>query len=888
MDQEALAVAGQATLEEALNRMPQVTPDFGRVSNNPGNGKSQINLRGLGAGRTLVMLNGRRLAPSGIGTAVDVNNLPQALMDRVEVITGGATTVYGSDAVAGVVNFITRDDFEGFGVDASAYVTEEGDSNIYDVNVTWGHNFGRGNITLYGGYYDREASLQGERAFTAVAMSDTWQGEVQEGGSTTIPAGIIFLPLIDLGDGAARTTFDQNGVPVSFDPATDRYNFAPINYLQVPLTRISTGAFFNYELSDRVELYAEVSYANSEAAQTLAPVPAGGFFEINPDNPVLSPEAQQLFADELFPVSETTVGMIFLRRLAELGPRIIETDNDYTRVAAGLRGEINETWDFDAWLTYTRGDEDEFFLNDASFSRMQQGLLVDPLTGECFDTGNGCVPLNVFGEGNLSQAGLDFIRYESFLNKTSRTQKLVSAFVRGAPLDSWAGPVNMAFGVEWRDDDGSFKADDALSTNDALGYAPSASVNGSESVWEVYTEAAIPLAEGTPWAEYLGLEIGGRYSDYDNAGSVDSFKFGGEWQLPAPVRLRAMFQRSVRAPNLEEAFTEQGIERGAYASDTVDDPCSAASDPEGSGLREACIATGLPADQIGVFQAIAGFPTDFVFGGNPLLKPEKAETLTLGVVFDFDWLEGVQLSVDYFDLEVSDTIGEIDASIACFDEANTGNLFCGNIERDPVSYNVNRVYEPFVNRGKLRTEGIDTMISVSAELPAGLALFGGQADLAFDLAWTHVFENSEQETTFGTKFDCAGLFGFPCIFALTRLTDAYPEDRIFSNLRYYSGDFGANLSWRWISGTDNAVLTHGEAVGFGWADPGIRSVGSRYYMDLGLTYDFSDGVAARFTIANLTDQGPPLMADNVFGPNTDATLFDILGRSYTLSLALRF
>ena len=889
IDAETLTYAGQATVEETLNKLPQVAPSFGRTSNNPGNGKSHVNLRGLGAKRTLVMLNGRRLAPSGISTAVDVNNLPQALIDRVEVITGGATTVYGSDAVAGVVNFITKDDFEGFAVDTSVYMTEEGDSNIYDINVAWGHNFGRGNITLYGGYYDREETFAAERDFTAIVLSDTWQGEIREGGSSIVPAGNIFSPRIDLGDGPARTTFDDSGVPVSYDPAVDFYNYAPVNYLQIPLTRWSAGAFVNFELNERFELYAELSYANNDAARTLAPVPAINFFEINPDNPVLSPEAQQLFADELFPVSATTVGMVFGRRLLELGPRIIAPDNDYTRIAAGLRGEINETWDFDAWVTYTRGDEDQFFLNDASYSRMQQGLLVDPATGECFDPSNGCVPLNVFGEGNLSQAGLDFIRYEPFLNKTSRTQKLVSAFIRGAPFDSWAGPINMAFGVEWRDDDGSFDADEILFTDDTLGYRASASVSGSESVWEVYTEATIPLAAGTSWAEYLGLEVGGRYSEYDNAGNVDRFKFGGEWQLPAPVRLRAMFQRSVRAPNLLEAFLEQGSESGSYASaDSSDDPCSASADPVGSGFREACIATGLPAEQVGVFEATAGFPADFIFGGNPLLEPEEAETLTVGFVFDIDWLQGVQVSIDYFDLEVTDTIGVLDATIACFDVANTDNLFCGNIERDPVSNNVNRVYEPAVNRGKLHTEGIDTMISVAAELPGALALFDGQADLAVDIAWTHVLENSEQETSFGTEFDCAGLFGYPCSWVLSRGTDTYPEDRVTTNLRYYSGNFSANLSWRWISGTDNGVIPYGEVTGVGWADPAIRSIGSESYTDLGLAYGFSDNVEARFTVANLTDQDPPLTADNGGANNTDTTLYDIFGRSYTLALSLQF
>ena len=248
IDEEMLGFSGQATLEESLNKMPQVAPDFGRTSNNPGNGTSTINLRGLGAERTLVLLNGRRVAASGTGSAIDVNNLPQALVERVEIITGGATTVYGADAVAGVVNFMTRDDFDGFSVDTSAYVTEKGDSNIYDINAVWGHNFasGRGNIAVYGGYYDREETFASQREFTEQALVDYWDGTVGPGGSSTVPEGIVNAPRHDFGDGVPqRITFDSNGNPRPFDPAVDSYNYAPANYLQVPLQRSTVGAMFS-------------------------------------------------------------------------------------------------------------------------------------------------------------------------------------------------------------------------------------------------------------------------------------------------------------------------------------------------------------------------------------------------------------------------------------------------------------------------------------------------------------------------------------------------------------------------------------------------------------------------------------------------------------------
>ncbi len=883
IDAEALAASGQATLEESLNKMPQMAPDFSRTTNNGSDGTSKVNLRGLGAARTLVLLNGRRLAPSGTGSAVDVNNLPQVLMDRVEIITGGATTVYGADAVAGVVNFITRSDFDGFGVDTSAYMSERGDSNIFDINVTWGHNFadGRGNITLYGGYYDREETYGSQRDFADETIIDWWDGTFAPGGSGIIPAGVVVQPRYDFGSGSTdRIMFDSNGGPLPYVEDTDFYNYAPINYIQTPLQRTTVGAFLNYDLNDSIELYSELSYAYNEATSNLAPVPAIGFFAVNPDNPFFSPEMQQIAADEFFPLGPGVAGMVFGRRMVELGPRTIKVNKEYSRLVLGFRGAINDTWDYDAWYTWTEGNDDEFYLNDASSSRMQQGLLVDPVTGQCFDPSGGCVALNLFGEGNLSPEGLAFMRYEPFKNVTSRQMNVLSAFVRGAPIDSWAGPINMAFGVEYRDDSGDFQADEALTSDDTLGYRADASVNGEESVYEFYTEVLIPLAEGAAWAEYLGLELGGRLSQYDHAGKVETWKIGGEWQLPVPVRFRTMVQRSVRAPNLNEAFTEQGIEQGTFAGNTFDnDPCSAGNDPVGSGFTENCIATGLPANEVGVWVSTLGFPTDYVFGGNPEVKPEVADTFTVGLVFDFDWFLGTQISVDYFSLEVEDTIGELDASLACFDSANTQQEFCSNIERDPLSYNVNRVYEPYINRGLFTVKGVDTQVNVEADLPGG-------AGLSASMIWTHTIESSFQETSFGTQFECAGYFGWPCAFE--RWTVTYPENRINVNVGYFLGDFSARLAWRWIEGTTNGLIPYKDDIGFGWADPALVDIPSESYFDISFGYRFSDNIAARFAIANVADTAPVFMADYAMHSNTDPSVYDVFGRSYTLGFTLEY
>lgn len=886
LDRATIENTGQVTLETALNQLPQVTPDLERTANNPGDGTARVNLRGLGSGRTLVLLNGRRVAPSGVGSAVDVNNLPQVLIERIEVITGGATTVYGSDAVAGVVNFITRKEFEGLGLDASAYTTGEGDSDIVDANLAFGLPIGgdRGNLALFAGYLDREPSFAGDRDLTSVPLIDIG-GELVEGGSTTTPSGVVFGPPADLGDGPVQVTFTADGLPVAFRNPEDRYNYAPLNYLQTPLERVYGGAFFDYALGGQAEAYAEIMYTRNTASENLAPAPLGGVFATNTDNPVLTPEAQQVFADYFVPVGPDTVIYFLGRRLEEVGPRITERTNDYVRAVLGLRGDIGPRWEYDAWATYTSADEEALFVNDASFSRIQQGLLVDPASGQCFDPSGGCVPVDLFGAGRLSAEAQAFISFPPLANTTDRTQELVSAFVRGPLFEGPGGDVKVAFGAEWRQDEGSFHADPALFSGDAIGFRGTASVDGSESVFEGYAEAVVPLASDLPFVDYLGLELGARYSDYEHAGSIDTWKIGAEWQPIDTLRFRVMTQRSVRAPNLAEAFQEQYVEVFPYVgADPAEDPCSASADPVANGNVEKCIATGLPADQIGIFEAAVGIPTNFIYGGNPDLVPEEADTLTIGAVFSP--VPDLTVSVDYFDLEVDDTIGQLVSTVACFDPLNTDNRFCDTFGRDPNTYDVVELFEINVNRGALATRGVDTQLDWQATLNGGgLPMLAG-ADVGLRLIWTRVFENTIQAVSGGSELDCIGGFGWPC----TQATDGqtFPESRVTTELRYTAGDFDALLSWRWIEGTDNAEPRNAEFLGMTPAPVAIESIGSKSYLDLGLGYRFSQQLGVRLYIANLLDTDAPLMGDAVTSNNTDTRFFDIFGRSYTLSVSARY
>ena len=895
---DMLDFAGQQTLESTLNRMPQLTPDFDRSSNNPGNGTSRINLRGLGSNRTLVMLNGRRLAPSGIGSAVDANNLPQALIERVEIITGGASTVYGSDAIAGVVNVITRSDYEGFGIDMSAYTTEKSDSQTYDINLSFGHNFanGRGNIILFGGYYDRGESFAADRTSTEVPWFDNWDtGELEQSGSFTSPEGATFFFTGIPPDFFDVYTWDTNGDPRIFVDPDDLFNYAPANYLQTPLERYSGGVFLTYELGRSTETYVELTYTQNTSTQNLAPVPAVGNWLINTDSPILTPTNAQFLSDNFFDASGAIPGINnlvagpILRRLLELGPRTIRDENKYSRAVVGLRGELSQNWDFDFWVTYTKGEEAEFLLNSASRSRVQQGFLVDPLTGQCYDPTGGCVPVSFFGEGALTSEALDYIRVRPILNKTNRTQKLASIFIRGDLFNTWAGPVQTAVGLEWRSDEGGFQADDLLFTGDALGYNPSATVIGSESVWEAYGEAIVPLIEGAPFAQYLGLELGARYSEYEHAGQVDSFKIGGDWQLNDTLRFRVMYQSSVRAPNLAEAFEEERVDNGSYTRfDSSDDLCSASNDPVGSGNTDACVATGLPANLVGVYEAQVQFPTQFTSGGNTSLTPETAETVTAGVIISPQAMPKWQFSFDYYDLTVEDEIGGINVDLACFDATNVDHLFCDRITRDSSpagGYNVSAVDERTVNKGVLKTSGIDTQISYATDLPDLLAIGNNSADLVVNSTWTHMLENSIQPTTYGTILDCAGYFGWPCNGSKSGNT--WPTDRVTTTFNYASGDWNLHLMWQWIDEVKNSAPLGVDI--FGYPEPVLATptVSQRNYLDLGIGYQFTDNIIGRLSIANITGANPVQMADAADN-NTDTALYDVYGRSYTLSFSLQY
>jgi len=857
ISRQEIEFSGQPTLEAYLNTMPQVQPGFDRTANNPGDGTAQIDLRGMGPGRTLVLMNSRRLAPSGVGSAVDVNNLPTALVDRVEIITGGASTVYGSDAIAGVVNFITRDDFEGLNIEGSYSTSEQGDATIWDINLVYGHQLadGRGNITFYTGLYEREALFAADREFTSIPWGTDWTtGEVFPAGSGYMPAGGVFGPRADLGNGPVQVTFNPDGTPRAFVRPDDLWNYAPVNYLQLPLTRKTAGLFGHFGISDNFEAYFEASYTRNEIKQNLAPAPLGAFLVTNIDNPLWTPEMRPVL--EQWEVEPGLAGLFLGRRMLELGNRIFDITREYTRLVGGIRGEIASGWELDAWVIYTTSDDVESILNNGSVSRIQQALLVDPLTGQCFDTSGGCVPADVFGEGRLSPEAVDYIRWQPLTNITEREQLLASAVVTGSPFDIWSRPVDMSFGIEWRQDN-------------------------KESVFELYSEAVYTLFQSSQSEQRLDVEVGARWSDYKNAGAVTTWKAGLDWRVSESLRFRSMAQHAVRAPNNSELFTQQGTSSGWAVSNNSPDPCSASSDPAANGNVDKCLAQGLSQGQIGVFEATGFYPAEFIFGGNPDLVPESSDTFTVGFVLTPVSIPNLTIAVDYYDIEITDTIGNVDTISVCFDANNAAGVFCDDVQRD-ASGNIATVSELFQNRGLLATDGFDIQAQYVIDLPGSMAIADEYTQLSISTIWTHVLSTKNQENVATTVFECNGFFGWPCE------EDVNPENRMNTKFNYSSGPFTAHLTWRWVDGMVNAAPK--SSADYGFPDPvlAIPEVSSWSYFDLGFGYQFGQSTMVQFGINNLTDKAPAFMADSVRANNTSASTYDVFGRSYFLRASYQF
>lgn len=894
VDQVDFRLAGTTTIEDMLNTLPQVAPDAGRSSNNPGDGTATVNLRGLGTERSLVLLNGRRFLPSDVGGAVDLNNFPPALIERIEVVSGGASAVYGSDALTGAVNFILRDDFEGVEVSAQFDVTERGDGDTLDVNLAGGTSFGtgKGHISGFVNLHDRESIFASDRAFTQQAMNfDIFTGELFPSGSPSTPAGVILNP-VDLGGVFAGDglTFEPDGTPRPFIVPDDFFNFAPFNYIQVPLDRTAVNVFLDYDLTTNLRIYSEYMFVDSSQAIELAPTAV--FFErirMNIDNPFVTPGTRQVFIDNFDPDGDGIAEFFFNKRVPELGSRRVERNTELNRIVAGITADLNYGWTADLHVIAADSDGVVTRSNDGSRSRMFQALLVDPVTMQCFDPSGGCAPADVFGDNSMSPEATDFIRTSPFTFDRNVEQLIVGGSVVGDLAELPAGDLGFALGIEYREDEYAEIPDPAVDNDDQMGMFLDDPVSGKTRLTEVFGEVRVPIASNRTLAKYLALEAGYRYSDHNLAGGFDTSKLSLEWELYSGVMLRGSVQEAVRAPSAIEYFEAETMDINPFISGNQD-LCSASRMPVALGVDQLCIAQGIPASEIGIYEATPFFPTLETSSGNPDLDPERSDTVTAGLVLQPDALPGLQFSIDYYSIEIDNAIqslGAGDVVTICFLANDPAEPLCQDFERDPVTFNISTVDSGPRNIAVLRTKGVDVQLNLHHDLPDWLSLLDDASSLRWWILGTYVLENGFRETPAVSFRECEGRVGPPC-----NLTSfgTLPEIKIKARVTYETGPLALSFQWRHIDRMEFAFIDLLEELGIPRDSLVLFRDGTpkKDYYALSFDYAFGDRFELYGGIQNLTDTNPPQLAAAGQQSNTDPSAFDVYGRRYYLGVTARF
>lgn len=884
LDGSEFAMSGNLNVEQKLAELPLTVPSFGPSSNNPGDGTARVDLRGLGNERTLVLVNGRRWVPATQTGVVDLNTIPASLIEGVDIITGGAGAVYGSDALAGVVNFRLKDDFEGAEISALYDITEEGDGEKFNTDLTLGGNFadGKGNATVYLGYAKRESIFQGDRDFTNVTLTEGDTGLVP-GGSSGIPGTRVFSgPTLPNGTTLGR--FGPNGEGLPYTSA-DAFNYAPDNYLQLPQERLTLNSFAHYYINDETRLYSELSFIRNEVPSQLAPTPAFvGNLEVNPNSPFFGADVQaamNALVPELDADGEPTGNMIsalnadgnyvlpFIgRRMVENGPRQSIDTRNAMRLLVGVDGFIGD-WAYNAYYSRSELDRSNLLNNDVSETRFRQAILVTDDGSACQDTSGGCAPLNIFGEGNISQAAIDFINVGAS-NVTNIKQEIFHIDFAGElpfTVPSADMPIGFVVGYESRFDDSSFRPDEFLASGDVLGFNAGEPTVGSYSVDEIFTEIDIPLVTDAAFAEDITLWFAGRLSDYSNIGNASSFATTLNWKVNEYVSFRAGYQESVRAPNIAELF--QGAANG-FPSAT--DPCSVDGFVEGTTDRALCEAHGVASSQVGVFEQ-ANAQIEGSFGGNPELKEETSETVTLGLVITPT--ENFDVTVDYFDIQIDDAIDVLGGGVnnildICYNQLkDPSSEFCQAITRRPDG-NVDLVTALNANIAELGTKGYDINFNWTTELGFGIGENGSTLNInSKNTILEEYFETPSVGFT-DTNY-CEGKFGNTC---------GTPRPEFQSNNRFTwtSGDLSVSALVRYLSEVDddtgeNEIVPTSKAL---------------WYLDLSASYHFTDHVQATFGIKNVLDTEPTPLGDAQQQANTFPELYDVIGPRYFVSAVYTF
>ena len=927
---------GNVRIEDFVNVLPQVFAGQASEVSNGASGTATLNLRGLGSVRTLVLVDGRRL-PYGASrtSSANLDIIPMQLLERVDILTGGASAVYGSDAVGGVANFILKSDFEGVelgyqwgqsynnnsdnfwkqvleaGGQQSPSSSTDGEGTL--IYTIMGGNLDRGgNVTVFASYEDRRAIEQANRVFSGCALGQD-DGPQSFGGFGCIGSG-NFRTFGGPG-GFFHQTVAGEIIPYVGGPA-QTYNFGPKNFFQRPSERYTIYGKATVDINDTLEAFADISYTNNFSDAQIAESASFGRHPINCANPFINvPQSDgaggfiTLSTDvfgctDVSPTSTEFYDRAFAsHRNVEGGPRNSRLENAAFRLVTRLRGSFaDDVWGWEGFVQISETRDQSESTNDFVIANLHDAFNVttdangDPV---CASGNLGCVPYNIFqrgpgGESLVTEAMTDYIQGIGLRNG-STTQ-----FIYGGSLQAdlgeygWKLPsadYGMSFlvGFEMRKDELDARPDE-ISQVPGGGFTgvggATLPVKGQVEVSEFFTEFELPLVSGVTAIEELTLRGQYRYSDYDRIGNntktaVDTNTYGVSlaWAPIQDLRLRMQYQRAVRAPNVIELYTGQNTNlpdlspAGTNANGVqLFDPCS--SDAPLRTLEE-CQRTGVTAAQYGtIFDVLAG-QTQSITGGNPNLDPEEADTYTYGVVWTPSFVDGLSVSIDYFDISLEDVItAGIPAQTTLDQCLDTGNpAFCSLITRDPDGSLA--AGEPGVgflstnvNLAERETSGIDAQVLYTFDVGAH----------GINLDYAATFLDALDDTPFpgGEVIECSGFFGNEC-------GSPNPEYRHrFMATWQTPWSVDASMTWRHFGGVDNDND----------ADTLESSLDSVNYVDLsGNWYLMDDSVTIRLSILNVFGEDPPIFSGA--GPasfgngNTYPTVYDT-STAYFASLKLNF
>ena len=904
MEREDLQKTGLTSVGDILQELTTNGAALNTSFNNGGNGTTNVALRNLGANRTLVLVNGRRWVTS-LGGAVDLNTIPTSIIERVEVLKDGASAIYGSDAIAGVINITTRDTYDG--AEPSAYLgeNEEGDGRVEQYDFTVGSSTDRASVLMNASYTKQEPIFAGDREIAAVPLFGFPGNNVNAGASSTTPFGRFDGPGIPgtvvLIPGRPGCVTNQGCTPTSIDDFTPfdanehGFNFAPDNYLQTPQERTSIYAQARYNLTDSITFRTEVLFNERRSSQVLAATPLvlGPIVGANFGSTII------ISPDSVYNPFGVEVNRVQYRNTRQL--RVFAQDADTFRFGAGLEGTFDlfdRSFSWDA--SYVYNDNETRTITEGLFNMQNIALGSGPSFIDATGVARcgtpdaviaGCVPVNFFGGPDaFTQEMVDFTTYT---DQTTNYKKLYNytGNVTGDLFELPAGPLSFAAGYEYRREFG-FNQPDAFTASGLSSGNAAQPTRGGFSVDEFYIEFNVPVLKDVALAEIFEFSIAARYSDYSNFGDTTNPKFGFRWKPFADLLVRGNWAEGFRAPSVTELFLGT-----SDAFPQVLDPCSASQTPSGA-VAERCFGGfgGVGAVPQGYEQA--NTQIRITGGGNPNLLPEFAESKTLGFVYSPSWLEGLDVYLDWYNIEVVNSIAPPTGQFlidSCYVFANTSS--CQLITRGPTG----EVLDIFAGNnntpGGTEVEGYDLTVNYRFDTEFG------RFNLNWDNAYTSYFGdvgqpgfgelNSDGNASFGNSVGI--LFG-PARFPIWRWR---------SNLTttWQLGDWGATLGMRYYPELDEdctlVVLTAG---GLGQPErieeicdapngtpqfPNAeRTVEDAMYFDAQATWDAPWNGRITAGVRNLTDEEPPFSA-SAFANSYDPS-YDIPGRFWYVQYTQRF